>query len=110
MWKMRDGRVARLIGVFAGNGVIGVASLRMLPLAPFMLINLAAGAARVPFLDFAVGSALGLGPGIVAFNLMGVQLEQVLTEGRAEDVRSEEHTSELQSLMRISYAVFCLKK
>src|SRR3546814_3821784 len=27
-----------------------------------------------------------------------------------EDMRSEEHTSELQSLMRISYAVFCLKK
>src|SRR3546814_4157810 len=27
-----------------------------------------------------------------------------------EFVRSEEHTSELQSLMRISYAVFCLKK
>src|SRR3546814_5044576 len=32
--------------------------------------------------------------------------------GRAKDmiIRSEEHTSELQSLMRISYAVFCLKK
>src|SRR3546814_2889354 len=29
---------------------------------------------------------------------------------RAADQRSEEHTSELQSLMRISYAVFCLKK
>src|SRR3546814_8098131 len=29
---------------------------------------------------------------------------------RAGDGRSEEHTSELQSLMRISYAVFCLKK
>src|SRR3546814_8154465 len=28
----------------------------------------------------------------------------------ASAVRSEEHTSELQSLMRISYAVFCLKK
>src|SRR3546814_10736735 len=28
----------------------------------------------------------------------------------AEELRSEEHTSELQSLMRISYAVFCLKK
>src|SRR3546814_1144152 len=28
----------------------------------------------------------------------------------APDARSEEHTSELQSLMRISYAVFCLKK
>src|SRR3546814_9170239 len=29
---------------------------------------------------------------------------------RSHDLRSEEHTSELQSLMRISYAVFCLKK
>src|SRR3546814_2612956 len=29
---------------------------------------------------------------------------------RADAARSEEHTSELQSLMRISYAVFCLKK
>src|SRR3546814_9757230 len=28
----------------------------------------------------------------------------------ADEARSEEHTSELQSLMRISYAVFCLKK
>src|SRR3546814_2367384 len=30
--------------------------------------------------------------------------------GVSQDDRSEEHTSELQSLMRISYAVFCLKK
>src|SRR3546814_3375407 len=29
---------------------------------------------------------------------------------RLDSTRSEEHTSELQSLMRISYAVFCLKK
>src|SRR3546814_10474143 len=29
---------------------------------------------------------------------------------RCQHLRSEEHTSELQSLMRISYAVFCLKK
>src|SRR3546814_3082804 len=32
------------------------------------------------------------------------------TAGEARAARSEEHTSELQSLMRISYAVFCLKK
>src|SRR3546814_9382562 len=31
-------------------------------------------------------------------------------DGRTGAVRSEEHTSELQSLMRLSYAVFCLKK
>src|SRR3546814_1925564 len=33
-----------------------------------------------------------------------------LAAGGSHVVRSEEHTSELQSLMRISYAVFCLKK
>src|SRR3546814_3877700 len=32
------------------------------------------------------------------------------TDGADSSKRSEEHTSELQSLMRISYAVFCLKK
>src|SRR3546814_2564797 len=42
----------------------------------------------------------------VALGLIGDRLHVlVFTEGR-----SEEHTSELQSLMRISYAVFCLKK
>src|SRR3546814_14859769 len=38
----------------------------------------------------------------------GEQRSAALT--RLARVRSEEHTSELQSLMRISYAVFCLKK
>src|SRR3546814_9850391 len=33
-----------------------------------------------------------------------------IVEHQPLDLRSEEHTSELQSLMRISYAVFCLKK
>src|SRR3546814_3833222 len=34
----------------------------------------------------------------------------VISNSRLKYLRSEEHTSELQSLMRISYAVFCLKK
>src|SRR3546814_2902135 len=34
----------------------------------------------------------------------------VVEKQKVEAARSEEHTSELQSLMRISYAVFCLKK
>src|SRR3546814_4238522 len=40
----------------------------------------------------------------------GHQLSQEEIAERDKDPRSEEHTSELQSLMRISYAVFCLKK
>src|SRR3546814_5391288 len=38
-----------------------------------------------------------------------IALDAILTE-QEFILRSEEHTSELQSLMRISYAVFCLKK
>src|SRR3546814_8620637 len=45
--------------------------------------------------------------GLKAEKLMDV--DEVLASAR-EAKRSEEHTSELQSLMRISYAVFCLKK
>src|SRR3546814_5815789 len=43
--------------------------------------------------------------------LLGL-LDSLLASSRALDLaaRSEEHTSEIQSLMRISYAVFCLKK
>src|SRR3546814_7353877 len=36
--------------------------------------------------------------------------EETVGEDHPDSFRSEEHTSELQSLMRISYAVFCLKK
>src|SRR3546814_2545858 len=37
-------------------------------------------------------------------------IDMIAKERTVNTVRSEEHTSELQSLMRISYAVFCLKK
>src|SRR3546814_5904187 len=52
--------------------------------------------------------------GVVLVVDAGLEI-QVLTEvvgidGVGVDGRSEEHTSELQSLMRISYAVFCLNK
>src|SRR3546814_6552317 len=40
----------------------------------------------------------------------GVPKPDKLGAGNLYRLRSEEHTSELQSLMRISYAVFCLKK
>src|SRR3546814_5975025 len=44
------------------------------------------------------------------FGCVGVDGERTHTRPAEFAVRSEEHTSELQSLMRISYAVFCLKK
>src|SRR3546814_5697084 len=48
---------------------------------------------------------------IAAVSGAGADLEHSCYDVRADQrLRSEEHTSELQSLMRISYAVFCLNK
>src|SRR3546814_4482986 len=49
-------------------------------------------------------------PRLPARRAAGVFRTTLGSAGRTRRERSEEHTSELQSLMRISYAVFCLKK
>src|SRR3546814_2719199 len=63
---------------------------------------------RAPFY---LGFAIPLG-GIAVFADLAGACAGLLRRflGRIRRRRSEEHTSELQSLMRISYAVFCLKK
>src|SRR3546814_10523539 len=58
------------------------------------------------FLDEQLAAVQWLGGLVVMFGLAVNVFGQRLLRG----LRSEEHTSELQSLMRISYAVFCLKK
>src|SRR3546814_3138541 len=58
--------------------------------------------------------AVKSGEAVVEMLRKGLTARQIMTMEAFENaiavVRSEEHTSELQSLMRISYAVFCLKK
>src|SRR3546814_5715556 len=61
------------------------------------------GLAIVPLI-----AAVAILAAMFALNRLGVRSLPVYLAGFA--LRSEEHTSELQSLMRISYAVFCLKK
>src|SRR3546814_9701449 len=51
---------------------------------------------------------IGAGDPVAQFQMVFLALHDAATADQAR--RSEEHTSELQSLMRISYAVFCLKK
>src|SRR3546814_10445605 len=53
--------------------------------------------------------AVGLVLDLVAPTTGGM-VDDVLRQNAGDGRRSEEHTSELQSLMRISYAVFCLQK
>src|SRR3546814_2953068 len=55
-----------------------------------------------------VVSALPKNDGCLVQDIVHIELARA--PWCARDARSEEHTSELQSLMRISYAVFCLKK
>src|SRR3546814_9762442 len=52
----------------------------------------------------------GNGRQLLRYPLRGACVNVVAYLEHGESGRSEEHTSELQSLMRISYAVFCLKK
>src|SRR3546814_3467909 len=62
--------------------------------------------ARIPNVDLA--QAVGLSPSPCLRRVRDLEERGVVR--RYVGLRSEEHTSELQSLMRISYAVFCLKK
>src|SRR3546814_2166537 len=94
-------------------------TVRIGPLAlandrPFVLI---AGPcqleSRAPALE--MSQALGeltqrLGLGLIYKDLLRQGEPDLRHRGAGLGMRSEEHTSELQSLMRISYAVFCLKK
>src|SRR3546814_6624832 len=52
----------------------------------------------------------GVDPVYVHFYRTMAKVNSLWDDKRLGEARSEEHTSELQSLMRISYAVFCLKK
>lgn len=62
----------------AARGVIAIAVIRMLPFAPFSLINLAAGSIGVNLRDFTIGTMLGIAPGVVAITAFGGQLRRVL--------------------------------
>src|SRR3546814_2063289 len=91
----------------------GMAAYAFTSASPAMPI----GGGREPFLGtspFAFGTPGGDRPVILDMALSVVargKIRRAASKGEPIPIgRSEEHTSELQSLMRISYAVFCLKK
>lgn len=71
-WMGRDA-VRRLAGTrinalskrIARRGVIAVAVIRLLPIAPFTVVNMAAGASHISLRDFLLGTLVGMAPGIV---------------------------------------------
>jgi phospholipase D1/2 len=68
-------RIERKIGQ---TGIIAVATLRLLPVAPFSVVNIVSGAFKVPLRDYILGSILGLVPGILITNLFAHQFQNAI--------------------------------
>jgi uncharacterized membrane protein YdjX (TVP38/TMEM64 family) len=72
--KSLSGVIERVDQALSDRGIITIATIRMIPLAPFTLVNLAAGAVGVPFRDYMLGTALGLAPGVTVICIFGRQV------------------------------------
>ena len=66
--RLAGSRLNRLSKRLGERGIIAITVLRMLPVAPFSVVNLVAGASHIKFRDFVIGTVLGLLPGIIAIN------------------------------------------
>ncbi|MDI5987608.1 TVP38/TMEM64 family protein [Halomonas sp. M4R5S39] len=78
-------RLRGLSRYLAGRGIRTMTLVNLLPLAPFTLTNLMAGAFRLRFRDYMIGSVLGIAPGLAGVTLLGSQLGQLATaESRGE--------------------------
>jgi len=75
--KMMGKRLNRISKGMASKGVLAVAGLRLLPVAPFTAINLIAGATHIRFGAFLAGTALGMAPGILVMSALGDRLRDV---------------------------------
>src|SRR3546814_8682588 len=102
-------RTARIDDALDGIFLHPIFGLAILAVLMFLIFQ-AVFSWATPIMD-------GIGAGIMALGTLTTQslpdgaLKSLLVDGIFSGLgRSEEHTSELQSLMRISYAVFCLKK
>jgi phospholipase D1/2 len=79
----RINRVARKV---KSNGILAVTTMRVMPTAPFMLVNLVAGATRIRLLDYTIGTFLGLAPGILIMSVLGGRLLDMMTRPSLLDI------------------------
>lgn len=82
-------RVVRLMGpklvgiteVLRRRGLLAMTAMRLVPLAPFVVEGLAAGALRIKLWHFAAGSLIGMTPGTLAATVFADQVEALLDPG-----------------------------
>jgi len=63
--RLAGGRMQRLSRRLAERGLVAIAVVRIVPIAPFTVVNLVAGAARIGWRDYLVGTVVAMTPGIV---------------------------------------------
>ena len=69
-----------LSGKIRNRGVLSIALLRVLPIAPFFVINLVAGMSRMRLSTFTLGSVIGMVPGMLAVVLVTYQAKNVYAD------------------------------
>ena len=60
------------------RGLLAVAAVRLVPVAPFTVVNVIAGAARIPPRDYLLGTLLGMAPGIALITAFGDSLGEMI--------------------------------
>jgi phospholipase D1/2 len=73
-------KLTRIRNMICRTGILAIAAIRVVPLAPFTLVNMIAGACRIPIGDYVVGTALGLLPGLLALSALGHQIFRVIID------------------------------
>jgi phospholipase D1/2 len=74
-------RLNRLSHALRKRGVLAMAAVRLVPVAPFAVVGLVAGAIRIKAFDFALGSFIGMLPGVLTATVFGGQIEAALRDG-----------------------------
>ncbi|MBK1723895.1 VTT domain-containing protein [Thiocystis violacea] len=83
--RMTGGGLERLSKRLARHGVLTVLTVRIVPVAPFAVINLFAGASHVRLRDFMIGTAIGMTPAILAMSIFAEGLMSLI---RQADLRA----------------------
>lgn len=80
------GLLKKLIDGFGGNAFSWVLSLRLVPAAPFWLVNAAAGLGSAPLRPYALATLLGIIPGTVIYSGIGAGLGELFRRGETPNL------------------------
>ncbi len=73
-------RMSKISQKIARQGIPAMVALRILPVAPFTMVNLICGTFRIRFRDYFIGTMIGMSPGIFAGSILGYRLVLTLLQ------------------------------